>query len=41
MRIKYLVIWENPINDNNEGNNYPFLAEWVQLSLEQLTLAMN
>ena len=27
------------INDNNECNNYPFSAKWIQLSLKQSTWA--
>ena len=29
------------INDNNECNNYPFVAKWIQLSLKQSILAKN
>ena len=39
MKIIKLTVWEYPVNNNNECNN--FLAKWIQLSLEQLTLAKN
>ena len=41
MTIKQLAVWEYPINDNNECNNYHFLTKRIQLSLEQLTLVKN
>ena len=29
MVVKWLAVWEYSINDNNEYNNYPFLANCI------------